>query len=242
MSCADGKVSKVNDATASVTQREKTRERVRRHRAASKQATLIEFVRKDAILFLHPDRLSQKAGAPKAHLRRMAVKELVDNALDAADKVVLMPLDNDTFVIEDDGPGIAPKKVVTLFSVIRPMMSTKLIRHPTRGMVTGGRRVELNAMPSDVFIKWIEGCLRAHDVQKVIPPAATIERRARQIIGLQHIKSNLAELEQYARQHAEAVDMPTDLTERMLRQFELDPTLPWEDALGNAIAISGNAS
>ena len=131
-------LSKDNSDPASVTQREKTRERVRRHRALKKQAASIEFVRTDAGLFLHPDRLSQKAGAPKAHLRRMAIKELVDNALDAADNATLSALDEDTFVVEDDGPGIAAEKVVALFSVTRPMMSTKLVRRPTRGMVGNG--------------------------------------------------------------------------------------------------------
>lgn len=125
--------------------RDRTRERVRRYRAGKKQAAVVEFIRTDASLFLHPDRLSQKAGAPKQHLRRMAIKELVDNALDAAPTATLTKVDNDTFVIEDAGPGIAPRKVVELFSVVRPMMSTKLIRRPTRGMVGNGLRVATGA-------------------------------------------------------------------------------------------------
>ena len=125
--------------------REKTRERVRRHRAMKKQTASIEFVRSDASLFLHPDRLSQKAGAPKPQLRRMALKELADNALDAATTATLTAIDQDTFVVQDDGPGIAPRKVVELFSVTSPMMSTKLIRRPTRGMVGNGLRVATGA-------------------------------------------------------------------------------------------------
>jgi hypothetical protein len=121
--------------------RQQTRDRVRRHRAAKKQAAAIQFVRTDASLFLHPDRLSQKAGAPKHHLRRMALKELVDNALDAAVTVTLTELDGDTFIVEDNGPGLDAQQVVELFSVTRPMMSTKLVRRPTRGMVGNGLRV-----------------------------------------------------------------------------------------------------
>src|SRR3954465_2050218 len=120
----------VDSAPSSIpelTDREKTRERVRRHRALKKQAAAIEFIRTDASLFLHPDRLSQKAGAPKHHLRRMALKELVDNALDAP-TASLKAIDQDTFAVQDDGPGISPAKVSKLFSVTRPMMSTKLIR------------------------------------------------------------------------------------------------------------------
>ncbi len=121
--------------------KELARERKRRQRAREKQVEQLEFVRTDASLFLHPDRLSQKAGAPKHLLRRMAIKELVDNALDAAPKAILTMVDADTFIVEDNGAGIDPAKVPTMFSVTRPMMSTKLIRRPTRGMVGNGNRV-----------------------------------------------------------------------------------------------------
>lgn len=135
-----------NDAASSVTSaKEQARERKRRQRAREKQVASIEFVRTDASLFLHPDRLSQKAGAPKHHLRRMAIKELVDNALDAAPTAQLTEIDEDTFVVTDNGPGIDPDKVATMFSVTRPMMSTKLIRRPTRGMVGNGNRVVAGA-------------------------------------------------------------------------------------------------
>ncbi|MEH3109473.1 MAG: ATP-binding protein [Agrobacterium cavarae] len=96
-------------------------------------------------MFLHPDRLSQKAGAPKHHLRRMAIKELVDNALDAAPTATLEDIDGDTFIVTDNGPGIDPDRVATMFSVTRPMMSSKLIRRPTRGMVGNGNRVVAGA-------------------------------------------------------------------------------------------------
>lgn len=141
----DDGLSKVKRTAEGVTSREKTRERVRRHRAARKQEAAIEFVRTDASLFLHPDRLSQKAGAAKHQLRRMALKELVDNALDAGPTATLTEIDEDTFVVEDTGPGIDPAKVATMFSVTRPMMSSKLIRRPTRGMVGNGNRVVAGA-------------------------------------------------------------------------------------------------
>ena len=143
-------VSKVNDLAQSVTQddhrrRKQASDRKRRQRAAEKQAKAIEFIRTDASLFLHPDRLSQKAGTKKVYLRRMAVKELVDNALDAADNVSLHRHDDNTFVVTDDGPGIRPEDVVKLFSVTRPMISSKLIRRPTRGAVGNGLRVVTGA-------------------------------------------------------------------------------------------------
>lgn len=144
---AIGTVGEPADYSGSETnaRREKTRERVARHRAAKRQAAAIEFIRTDASLFLHPDRLSQKAGAPKHHLRRMAIKELVDNALDAAPTAHLAQVDDDTFVVTDNGPGLSSDKVAALFSVTRPMMSTKLLRRPTRGAVGNGLRVATGA-------------------------------------------------------------------------------------------------
>ncbi|PWE55452.1 hypothetical protein DEM27_15470 [Metarhizobium album] len=143
---SDNDLSKVNTGEASVTSaRDLARERKRRERARKKQAAEIQFVRTDASLYLHPDRLSQKAGAPKHLLRRMALKELADNGLDAAPTVTLTTIDDDTFVIQDDGPGIDPAKVAMMFSVTRPMMSSKLVRRPTRGMVGNGNRVVAGA-------------------------------------------------------------------------------------------------
>jgi hypothetical protein len=134
-----------NEGVDTSLSKEQARERKRRQRAKEKQVASIEFVRTDASLFLHPDRLSQKAGAPKHHLRRMAIKELVDNALDASPAAQLEEIDDDTFIVTDTGPGIDPEKVATMFSVTRPMMSSKLIRRPTRGMVGNGNRVVAGA-------------------------------------------------------------------------------------------------
>lgn len=146
-------LSKVNDPDPSVTfaedakarKREQAAARQRRKRAANNQAKAIEFIRTDASLFLDPNRISQKAGTRKEHVRRMAIKELVDNALDAADNVTLTEIGLDTFVVTDDGPGIEPEKAVRLFSVTRDMISSKLIRRPTRGAVGNGLRVVTGA-------------------------------------------------------------------------------------------------
>lgn len=95
--------------------KELARERKRRQRAREKQVKQLEFIRTDASLFLHPDRLSQKAGAPKHLLRRMAIKEIVDNALDASPTAILTTVDADTFVIQDNGDGSTRRKCQRCF-------------------------------------------------------------------------------------------------------------------------------
>ncbi len=105
--------------------------------------------------------------------------------------------------------------------------------------IAGGMRVELNAMPSDQFIEWIELGLTNHGVTKVLPPAETIERRAREIVGLEYLRHDTAELEKAARRHAANVDLPPDLPALIRGEFEKDPTQPWEDAL-EAVLTGGS--
>jgi hypothetical protein len=104
--------------------------RQRRHRARVAAVREIEFVRADWALFLHPDRLPQKAGCPRDRLRAMILKEVVDNALDAGADAALDQIDPDTWMVTDDGPGLDRDQVVRLFAVNRPMTSTKLARDP----------------------------------------------------------------------------------------------------------------
>lgn len=116
-------------------------ERKRRQRAKLAAAREVEFVRTDWSLFLHPDRLPQKAGCPKDRLRAMVLKELVDNALDVGARATLEPIDQDSWVVVDDGSGFDREQVIRLFAVNRPMTSTKLVRRPTRGAIGNGLRV-----------------------------------------------------------------------------------------------------
>ena len=52
------------------------------------------------------------------------------------------------FFIEDDGPGLdgAPEEIAELFSIRRPMRSTKLLRLPQRGALGNGLRVVAGAV------------------------------------------------------------------------------------------------
>src|SRR5690349_7750600 len=115
--------------------------RKQRQRARERAAREIEFTRADWALFLHPDRLPQKAGCARDRLRAMVLKELVDNALDAGATATLAQTDPDTWIVTDDGPGLDRAQVLKFFAVDRPMVSTKLLRRPTRGAL-GTRQEE----------------------------------------------------------------------------------------------------
>jgi hypothetical protein len=104
--------------------------------------------RHDWALFRNIDGLQQKAGVPAARLRRLVLKELADNALDAGSQIHTGFLEANTFFIEDDGPGLdgGPKEIASLFSIRRPMRSTKLLRLPQRGALGNGLRVVAGAV------------------------------------------------------------------------------------------------
>lgn len=96
-------------------------------------------------LFTDMATLPQKAGCRPGDLRRTVLKELVDNALDAGAHVALNRTDG-VWVVADDGPGLDPAEVPRLFSVNRPLLSSKLRRLPLRGMLGNGLRVVAGAV------------------------------------------------------------------------------------------------
>ena len=105
-----------------------------------------KFERPDWWLFRSISTLPQKAGVPAKRLRRLVLKELTDNALDSGGAVELGKLPDGGYFIQDDGPGISPEDIATLFSIDRPLVSTKLLRLPTRGALGNGLRVVAGAV------------------------------------------------------------------------------------------------
>jgi hypothetical protein len=76
----------------------------------------------------------------------LVLKELTDNGLDAGAKVSVGKLPKGGYFVEDNGPGIEPDDVARLFSIRRPMVSTKLLRLPQRGALGNGLRVVAGAV------------------------------------------------------------------------------------------------
>jgi hypothetical protein len=124
-------------------------ERKRRQRERERSAALL-YARDDWELFLDIGTLPQKAGAQPRDLPTLVLKELTDNALDTgASNVTLSKALRGAvlgYVISDDGPGIEPSIVPKLFTVNRPLLTSKLRRLPLRGMLGNGLRVVAGAV------------------------------------------------------------------------------------------------
>lgn len=104
-----------------------------------------QFTREDWTLFRSLNTLPQKAGVPVHRLGALVVKELVDNALDAGANVKIRE-EGEWIIIEDDGPGIPHDGIETLFSIHRPLTSSKIVRLPMRGALGNGLRVVMGAV------------------------------------------------------------------------------------------------
>jgi hypothetical protein len=120
--------------------------------SSSADSQNLKFERADWTSFRTVEGLQQKAGVAQGRLRRLVLKELTDNALDTGTRVNVGKIEGGYF-IEDQGPGVDPDQVASLFSVNRTLVSTKLLRLPTRGALGNGLRVVAGAvLASDGFL------------------------------------------------------------------------------------------
>ena len=109
---------------------------------SSEEAQIVRFEREDWTRLLTVQGLQQRAGVPADLLRRLVLKELADNAHDQGNAQV-GELSGGGYFVQDDGRGFVgtPEVIARMFSINRPLISTKLWRLPTRGAQGNGLRV-----------------------------------------------------------------------------------------------------
>ena len=108
----------------------------------------------DTVDFTTLPGLTKMTGEPSYRLRRLLLKELTDNALDACDavgrpgRVTVSKRGRDTYIISDEGRGLdgSPGDLAALFAIHRPMISTKYLRKPLRGALGNGLRVAVGCV------------------------------------------------------------------------------------------------
>jgi hypothetical protein len=129
-----------NLTTSSVTAAERKRQQRARDKA-------LLYSRDDWQLFPDPATLPQKAGCHPIRLRQVVLKELADNQLDESGEAELFWFEQEK-EWEIRGPGDGPplSAIPKLFSVRRPLVSSKLKRMVTRGLLGNGLRVVMGAV------------------------------------------------------------------------------------------------
>ncbi|EDM71800.1 hypothetical protein RAZWK3B_20646 [Roseobacter sp. AzwK-3b] len=88
-----------------------------------------------------PEGLSEKAGVPKHHFRKMIIKELIDNACDVGGGRLRL-VNSDLLEFHDNGPGIP----LEALSIKRPLVSSKHWRLGERGALGNGLRAVMGAL------------------------------------------------------------------------------------------------
>ncbi len=92
-------------------------------------------------------------------------------------------------------------------------------------------RVELNALPSDTLVEWIESKLKEHGVEKIVPDADFLIKAYRHTKAAQFAEENCENLIEEARQHGEEAEVPDDLADRVNKLLQENPELPWDKAI-----------
>jgi len=103
-----------------------------------------------------------------------------------------------------------------------------------RGGCWEGERVELNAMPSDRFVAWLESKLLASGVQKVIPDPDTLAQAYRRARFLEQLERMVEQVR--ATLSRDAGEIPPDLAARVAALLARDPSLAWDQAIAQLVA------
>jgi hypothetical protein len=99
------------------------------------------------------------------------------------------------------------------------------------------KRVELNAMPSDVFIAFLERKLTAAGVHKVVPDGAVLRQHARRLVEQHLTKEALDTMHDELARKAAAHELPRDLAARVRTLLTEQPELPWDVAVALALGL-----
>jgi hypothetical protein len=101
----------------------------------------------------------------------------------------------------------------------------------------GTKRVELNAMTSDVFVAFLERKLTEAGVRKVVPTGEVLQQHARRLIEQQLTKEALDTMRDDLASKAAAYKLPRDLGGKVRKLLAKRPELPWDTAVALALGL-----
>jgi hypothetical protein len=95
-------------------------------------------------------------------------------------------------------------------------------------------RVELNAMPADVFVQFLERKLTESGVGKMVPADdGVLERHARHVITRTLLNRRLDAIRGEVEAEAAAIELPEDLRRKVIAALKHRPDIPWDLAVAD---------
>ncbi|MCX7015284.1 MAG: hypothetical protein NTW86_22470, partial [Candidatus Sumerlaeota bacterium] len=98
-----------------------------------------------------------------------------------------------------------------------------------------GRRVELNAFPSDQLVEWLDSKLAEHGVEKVIPDEELLEQGYRRAAAVRRYQEIIDDAGKEVSAYAEHLKVPRGLRAKLVKNLAKDPTLAWDEALAKLL-------
>ena len=99
----------------------------------------------------------------------------------------------------------------------------------------GGQRVELNALPSDQFIEWLETKIEAAGIKKVVPTTEMLGLAYRRAATIHYINEQIEAITDEAHEHADALKIPPHLKRKMTAMLKKAPTVAWDRAVAELV-------
>jgi hypothetical protein len=90
------------------------------------------------------------------------------------------------------------------------------------------RRVELNAMPADVFVRFLERKLAEHGIGKVVPGNDVLEQHARHVLTRALTNKALEAIRAKAEEDATSIALPSKLHQKVVAALKRQPEIPWD--------------
>jgi hypothetical protein len=95
------------------------------------------------------------------------------------------------------------------------------------------RRVELNAMPADAFVRFLERKLTEHGIGKVVPHDDVLEQHARQVLVRALTNKALEATRSKVEEDAASILLPSKLHQQVVAVLKRHPDIPWDIAVAN---------
>jgi hypothetical protein len=92
-------------------------------------------------------------------------------------------------------------------------------------------RVELNAMPSDQFIEFLEKKLEENGIAKIVPDAGTLAKAYTMFVRSEKLRAAFDEAEEAVDSEENDIEVPDDIAEQVTAILAKRPTIPWHQAV-----------